>query len=113
MRCGARLEPVCPQCGRANLPEAAYCISCGASLTDAAPPARTPTPQPSPALPTAFAGGRYQVQRFLGEGGRKRVYLARTSAGVAFDDRGEHTLKGVADPQRLFAVRGGGRSLQT
>jgi len=34
--------------------------------------------------------------------------LARTSAGVAFEDRGEHELKGVADPQRLFAVRGGG-----
>ncbi len=34
--------------------------------------------------------------------------LARTSAGVTFDDRGEHELKGVADPQRLFAVRGGG-----
>ena len=34
--------------------------------------------------------------------------LARTSAGVAFDDRGEHELKGVADPQRLFTVRGGG-----
>jgi class 3 adenylate cyclase len=34
--------------------------------------------------------------------------LARTSAGVAFDDRGEHTLKGVGEPQRLFAVRGGG-----
>ncbi len=31
--------------------------------------------------------------------------LARTSAGVAFDDRGEHSLKGVADPQRLYAVR--------
>ncbi len=34
--------------------------------------------------------------------------LARTSADVAFDDRGEHDLKGVADPQRLFAVRRGG-----
>ncbi len=34
--------------------------------------------------------------------------LARTSAGVAFDDRGEHELKSVADPQRLFAVRGEG-----
>jgi class 3 adenylate cyclase len=33
--------------------------------------------------------------------------LARTSAGVAFDDRGEHTLKGVGEPQRLFAVREG------
>ena len=33
--------------------------------------------------------------------------LARTSAGVTFDDRGEHSLKGVADPQHLFAVREG------
>jgi class 3 adenylate cyclase len=33
--------------------------------------------------------------------------LARTSAGVTFDDRGEQTLKGIAEPQRLFAVRGG------
>jgi class 3 adenylate cyclase len=31
--------------------------------------------------------------------------LARTSAGVTFEDRGEHALKGVADPQRVFAVR--------
>ena len=31
--------------------------------------------------------------------------LARTSAGVVFDDRGEHALKGVADPQRVYAVR--------
>ncbi len=34
--------------------------------------------------------------------------LARTSAGVAFDDRGEHELKGIDGAQRLFAVRGGG-----
>jgi class 3 adenylate cyclase/pimeloyl-ACP methyl ester carboxylesterase len=33
--------------------------------------------------------------------------LARTSAGVEFEDRGEHALKGVADPQRVFAVRAG------
>ncbi len=26
--------------------------------------------------PTSFANGRYQVKRFLGEGGKKRVYLA-------------------------------------
>jgi len=31
--------------------------------------------------------------------------LARTSAGVSFEDRGEHELKGIAEPQRLFAVR--------
>jgi class 3 adenylate cyclase len=33
--------------------------------------------------------------------------LARTSAGVTFDDRGEHSLKGIAEAQHLFAVRGG------
>ncbi len=31
--------------------------------------------------------------------------LARTSAAVDFEDRGEHALKGVADALRLFAVR--------
>jgi adenylate cyclase len=30
--------------------------------------------------------------------------LARTSAGVTFEDRGEHALKGIAEPQRLFVV---------
>ena len=30
--------------------------------------------------------------------------LARTSAGVRFEDRGEQVLKGVADAQRVFAV---------
>ena len=52
-----------------------------------------PSPQPSPArgegeveqpapsdanedTPTSFADGRYQVSEFLGEGGKKRVYLA-------------------------------------
>jgi pimeloyl-ACP methyl ester carboxylesterase/class 3 adenylate cyclase len=31
--------------------------------------------------------------------------LGRTSAGVAFEDRGEFALKGIEEPQRLFAVR--------
>ncbi len=31
--------------------------------------------------------------------------LARTSAGVSFEDRGEHTLKGIDEPQRLYSVR--------
>ena len=31
--------------------------------------------------------------------------LARTSAGVTFEDRGEHALKGIAEPQRIYAVR--------
>src|SRR2546425_4749402 len=35
-----------------------------------------PPPSHSAALPVSFADGRYTVKRFLGEGGRKRVYLA-------------------------------------
>ena len=31
--------------------------------------------------------------------------VARTSADVQFEDRGEHELKGIPEPQRLFAVR--------
>ena len=31
--------------------------------------------------------------------------LARTSSFVDFEDRGEVTLKGIAEPQQLFAVR--------
>ncbi len=31
--------------------------------------------------------------------------LARTSASVSFDDRGEHVLKGVGEPQRLYEVQ--------
>jgi class 3 adenylate cyclase len=31
--------------------------------------------------------------------------LARTSAGVTFEDRGEHKLKGVAEPVRLWEVQ--------
>jgi class 3 adenylate cyclase len=34
--------------------------------------------------------------------------LARTSAGVTFEDRGEYDLKGIAEAVRIFAVRDGG-----
>ncbi len=37
---------------------------------------REPVPTPTD-QPTSFANGRYQVKRFLGEGGKKRVYLAQ------------------------------------
>ena len=50
-----------------------------ADLTD--PSSLQPSPvsvssaTPAP-LPTSFASGRYEVKRFLGEGGKKLVYLA-------------------------------------
>ena len=31
--------------------------------------------------------------------------MARSSAGVEFDDRGEHELKGIGEPVRVYAVR--------
>src|SRR5437870_1108521 len=34
---------------------------------------------PTPPQPTSFGKGRYQVRRFLGEGGKKKVYLAHDS----------------------------------
>jgi class 3 adenylate cyclase len=74
--CGGNLASICPSCGAALDADASFCDTCGASLTEAAPPSRAPTPSPSPSLPASFAGGRYNVRSFLGEGSRKRVYLA-------------------------------------
>jgi len=56
-------------------------VRAGAGTPPASPsqPAATPAASPAPIappLPASFAGGRYAVRRFLGEGGRKRVYLA-------------------------------------
>ena len=48
-------------------------------LLDAAARASRPSPVspgPQETVPTSFANGRYQVKTFLGEGGKKRVYLA-------------------------------------
>jgi tetratricopeptide (TPR) repeat protein len=72
--CGQSLkaERVCPQCGQANPQDFQFCLQCGHSLVE-------PAPQPTAPLspePTSFANGRYQVKKFLGEGGKKKVYLA-------------------------------------
>ena len=47
----------------------------GASPSRAASPPADPA-KPATEQPTSFAGGRYEVRRFLGEGGKKRVFLA-------------------------------------
>jgi tetratricopeptide (TPR) repeat protein len=59
-------------------PNARFCLICGTALTTSAAsvaPEPGPPASPQPALPTAFANGRYQVKRFLGEGGKKMVSL--------------------------------------
>ncbi len=47
----------------------------GAAAQDLAP-SEPRTFSPEPAEPTSFANCRYQIKRFLGEGGKKKVYLA-------------------------------------
>jgi eukaryotic-like serine/threonine-protein kinase len=78
--CAGELARVCAGCRTTNTPTAKFCRQCRAPLTADSPEAPTPTSPsvmpPSPALLASFAGGRYQVQRIIGEGGRKRVYLA-------------------------------------
>src|SRR5438093_166015 len=74
--CGTALktEVTCAGCGSPNPPGIKFCHECDAALT--ASTSQTATPTPAPALPSSFGDGRYAVKGFLGEGGRKRVYLA-------------------------------------
>jgi tetratricopeptide (TPR) repeat protein len=72
----------------ADDPSARFCDACGSPLSMAAPvspstsqiePAAPPAMAPLP-MPSSFGAGRYQVRRFLGEGGRKRVFQAYDSS---------------------------------
>ncbi len=81
--CGQSLERelTCPKCGYKNPRNIKFCHDCGNALTEqtpaAAPPPATPqTLQTQSPLPSSFANGRYAVKKFLGEGGKKKVYLA-------------------------------------
>src|SRR5262245_50106719 len=61
----------CPACQQENPAGAKFCLECGARLA--------PATHPSEAAPLSqsWGGGRYRLERLLGEGSRKRVYLAR------------------------------------
>ena len=76
--CGTPLsvEIVCARCGHKNPAGVKFCHDCGQPLTHAPPVPAPPTNLPASAVPTSFANGRYQVKKFLGEGGKKKVYLA-------------------------------------
>ncbi|MGH9035395.1 MAG: protein kinase domain-containing protein, partial [Acidimicrobiia bacterium] len=90
--CGAELKLPCPTCGTPTIASSRFCDGCGQPLsgaTDAGERPRGPAPATPHAekpasgqagLPGPFAGGRYQVRRYLGEGGRKRVYAAYDTA---------------------------------
>jgi tetratricopeptide (TPR) repeat protein len=47
-----------------------------APTSDEGPTARAPGQAPAAETPKSFVQGRYTVEKFLGEGGKKRVYLA-------------------------------------
>ena len=61
----------CEACQHENAAGNRFCGSCGAPLVEAAPEA-VATPQ----IPATVGGGRYRTLQLLGEGARKRVYLA-------------------------------------
>jgi hypothetical protein len=65
--------PTCSKCGAENREGARFCDACGSPLAEA--PA--PEPTAAPPAPASIANGRYDLVRLLGEGGKKRVYLAR------------------------------------
>jgi serine/threonine protein kinase len=46
-----------------------------AAPSETVPPSQPSIPAPT-ATPASFVNGRYEVKRFLGEGGKKKVYLA-------------------------------------
>ena len=78
-----KTELICSQCGHVNPQGQRFCNECAYLLVEEAPTLITP---PSPE-PTSFVSGRYQVINFLGEGGKKKVYLTHDSKldrGVAF-----------------------------
>jgi eukaryotic-like serine/threonine-protein kinase len=96
--CGSALSATCPECESSNPPGARFCSYCGTSIsaearstsTESRPdstPASTSDSQQgdlSPAgrsdsAPESFVNGRYRVKRFLGEGGKKIVYLVTDS----------------------------------
>jgi class 3 adenylate cyclase len=90
----------CPSCGNENRDGARFCDSCGTELTaeNATVKVRPADPLRSD-VPSEIAG-RYRVKRFLGQDGRKRVYLT--------DDKAAGTEVAVA----LFDTAGVGAAIE-
>jgi RNA polymerase subunit RPABC4/transcription elongation factor Spt4 len=89
--CGSALatDVPCPNCGRENPADLRFCPGCGAPLAgeETAAPASNgggagarASNGGSADAPADIAGGRYVIRGFLGEGGRKRVYLAHDTS---------------------------------
>ena len=76
--CALPMEIRCPSCEAINEPGEKFCGECATPLIGSAPAPSVPSlvQESPPVLPTSFANGCYEVKRFLGEGGKKKVYLA-------------------------------------
>ena len=73
--CGQPLQNdlKCPSCGSTSPSGTKFCDKCGQSLTESS---RLSASKNTADTPTSFANGRYTVKKKLGEGGKKKVYLA-------------------------------------
>jgi uncharacterized membrane protein YvbJ len=69
------VELTCSNCGHKNPANVKFCHECGQPLSETATKTLS-TANTSVSTPTSLANGRYQVKKFLGEGGKKKVYLA-------------------------------------
>ncbi len=69
------VELTCSNCGHKNPAGVKFCHECGQPLSETATKTLS-TANPTVSTPTSFAHGRYQVKKMLGEGGKKKVYLA-------------------------------------
>ena len=109
VECGARLATSCASCGAALPSKAKFCAECG--VPAGTPPSLT-VPPPAPALPASFVAGRYRVLRLLGQGAKKRVYLAHDTAldrAVAFAVIAPAGLDPAGRERMLRAARALGR----
>ena len=71
----------CPSCGRENPDGFNFCGQCGTRLAPDEPAAEANGSGAADGRhPQLIGEGRYRIQSFLGEGGRKRVYLAHDTA---------------------------------
>jgi hypothetical protein len=64
----------CSRCDHENTVGAHFCNECGASLDAVAVNGES-----AGVVPSMVGGGRYRVERLLGEGARKRVFAAQDS----------------------------------
>src|SRR3954462_954853 len=70
----------CPNCGYESPDDARFCARCGTRLPTDSAAAPAPASNGGVAAPEEVGDGRYVVERFLGEGDRKLVYLAHDTA---------------------------------